>query len=101
MLREIADRITYVFLGLEPGARLAEAVHFFIYDTLKIFLLLSAIMFAVSVVRSYFPPERTKQLLSNKKLFIGNGLAAGLGVVTPFCSCPAVPVKELIREETR
>lgn len=101
MLTEIADRIAYVFLGLEPGVRLAEAVHFFIYDTLKIFMLLSAIIFAVSVVRSYFPLERTWRLYSNKKLFIGNGLAAGLGVVTPFCSCLAVPVKKLIREEIR
>lgn len=92
MLTRIADGITYSLLGLAPGSRLSEAVHFFVYDTLKIFLLLALIIFAVSVVRSYFPPERTRRLLSNKKLFIGNGLAAGLGVVTPFCSCSAVPL---------
>lgn len=92
MLKEFAGQITYGLLDLESGTRLAEAVDFFIYDTLKIFLLLSVIIFAVSVVRSYFPPERTRRLLSNKKLFIGNGLAAGLGVVTPFCSCSAVPL---------
>jgi len=92
MLRGFAGQITYGLLNLAPGTRLADAAEFFIYDTLKIFLLLSVIIFAVSVVRSYFPPERTRRLLSNKKLFMGNVLAAGLGVVTPFCSCSAVPL---------
>jgi uncharacterized membrane protein YraQ (UPF0718 family) len=92
MLDKFAGLITYSMLNLEPGTRLAEAVDFFVYDTLKIFFLLSVIIFAVSVVRSYFPPERTRRLLSNKKLFIGNAFAAGLGVVTPFCSCSAVPL---------
>jgi len=78
--------------GLERGTRLADALEFFIYDTIKIFLLLIAIIFVVSVIRSYFPPEKTKRLLSHKKVFIGNILAALLGVVTPFCSCSAVPL---------
>jgi uncharacterized membrane protein YraQ (UPF0718 family) len=77
---------------MQPGTRLVGAVEFFIYDTIKIFLLLSVIIFAVSVIRSYFPPERTKRILSHKKEFIGNILAALLGVVTPFCSCSAVPL---------
>lgn len=92
MLKDFSGLITHSLLGLEPGTRLSGAVEFFIYDTIKIFLLLSVIIFAVSVVRSYFPPERTRKLLSNKKLFIGNVLAALLGVVTPFCSCSAVPL---------
>src|SRR5512147_2576349 len=77
---------------MKPGTRLADAAEFFIYDIIKIFLLLSVIIFVVSVIRSYFPPERTKRILSHKKEFIGNILAALLGIVTPFCSCSAVPL---------
>ncbi|MEW6116013.1 MAG: permease [Nitrospirota bacterium] len=92
MLKSFAAYVTYTTLKLEHGSRLADALEFFIYDTLKIFLLLSVIIFIVSVIRSYFPPERTKKILSHKKEFIGNILAALLGVVTPFCSCSAVPL---------
>jgi len=92
MLKNISHYITYALLKLEHGTRLADALDFFIYDTIKIFLLLSVIIFAVSVIRSYFPPEKTKRILSHKKEFIGNILAALLGVVTPFCSCSAVPL---------
>jgi uncharacterized membrane protein YraQ (UPF0718 family) len=77
---------------MAQGSRLSDALDFFIYDTIKIFLLLSVIIFVVSVIRSYFPPERTKRILSHKREFIGNILAALLGVVTPFCSCSAVPL---------
>ena len=77
---------------MAQGARLSGALEFFIYDTIKIFLLLSVIIFAVSIIRSYFPPERTKKILSHKREFIGNILAALLGIVTPFCSCSAVPL---------
>jgi uncharacterized protein len=92
MLEAISQYITYGLLKLEHGSHLADAVDFFIYDTTKIFLLLSVIIFVISVLRSYFPPEKTRQILSHKKLFIGNILAALLGVVTPFCSCSAVPL---------
>ena len=92
MLKEFSHRIVYSLFNMQPGSRLAGAVEFFIYDTIKIFLLLAVIIFAVSVIRSYFPPERTKRILSHKKEFIGNILAALLGVVTPFCSCSAVPL---------
>lgn len=92
MFKEIAEYTTYQLIGLSKGSHLADAVEFFIYDTLKIFFLLSTIIFIISLIRSYFPPEKTKRLLSNKKLFIGNVLAAMLGVVTPFCSCSAVPL---------
>jgi len=69
------------------------AVNFFFYDTMKIFLMLSVIIFIVSVIRSFFPPERTKKLLGEGKArgFLGNIFAALLGIVTPFCSCSAVP----------
>lgn len=71
-----------------------DAVNFFFYDTAKIFLMLSVIIFIVSVIRSFFPPEKTKKLLGEGKAkgFLGNVFAALLGIVTPFCSCSAVPV---------
>jgi uncharacterized membrane protein YraQ (UPF0718 family) len=92
MLQKFAQYVVASLFGLAPGTRLFDALVFFIYDTTKIFLLLSVIIFAVSVIRSYFPPERTKRILSHKKEFIGNILAALLGIVTPFCSCSAVPL---------
>lgn len=92
MLKNFSEYFTYSLLKLEHGTRLADATEFFIYDTIKIFLLLSVIIFVISIIRSYFPPERTKRILSHKKEFIGNILAAMLGVVTPFCSCSAVPL---------
>jgi len=92
MLDAFASFITYRLLSISHGSRLGDALHFFIYDNIKIFLLLTVIIFAVSVIRSYFPPERTKKILSHKKEFIGNILAALLGIVTPFCSCSAVPL---------
>jgi uncharacterized membrane protein YraQ (UPF0718 family) len=91
VLKGFAHYVVYSLIGMEPG-RLAGALEFFIYDTLKIFLLLSVIIFVVSIIRSYFPPERTKRLLSHKREFMGNILAALLGIVTPFCSCSAVPL---------
>ncbi len=92
MLKGFSYYVVYALFGLEQGTRLADALNFFIYDTIKIFILLSIIIFVVSIIRSYFPPERTKRILSHKKEFIGNILAALLGVVTPFCSCSAVPL---------
>jgi len=92
MLRDLAYYITYDLIKLNRGSRLADAIQFFIYDSIKIFLLLSVIIFVVSVVRSYFPPEKTRNILSHKNEFIGNILAALLGIVTPFCSCSAVPL---------
>jgi uncharacterized membrane protein YraQ (UPF0718 family) len=91
VLKEFAHYVVYSFFGMVQG-RLSGALEFFIYDTIKIFLLLSVIIFAVSFIQSYFPPERTKRILSHKREFIGNILAALLGIVTPFCSCSAVPL---------
>ena len=92
MLKAVASYISYDLLKLDHGSMLGDAVEFFFYDTIKIFLLLTVIIFIVSVIRSYFPPEKTKRILSHKKEFIGNILAALLGIVTPFCSCSAVPL---------
>jgi uncharacterized membrane protein YraQ (UPF0718 family) len=92
VLNNFASYVTYELVGLERGSRFGEALNFFIFDTIKIFLLLAVIIFVVSVVRSYFPPEKTKGILAHKREFIGNILAALLGIVTPFCSCSAVPL---------
>lgn len=78
--------------GLARGTRLGEAVHFFFYDTPKVLLLLIAIVFAMGIVHTFVSPERTRALLSGKRLGVGNVLAASLGIVTPFCSCSAVPL---------
>lgn len=92
MLVWLADLIVYRLLGLRPDTHLANALHFFIYDTAKIMIMLAVIIFAVSVVRSFFPPEKTRAILSRRHQYVGNILAALLGIVTPFCSCSAVPV---------
>lgn len=79
-------------LGLQSGTQLAEAVRFFVYDTPKVLLLLIGIVFVMGVVQTFFSPERTRALLSGKRLGVGNLMAASLGIVTPFCSCSAVPL---------
>ena len=92
VLKDFADYIVFTLIGLVPGSRSGEALDFFIYDTLKIFLLLTTIIFVVAIIRSSFPPEKTKRILSHKREYVGNILAALLGIVTPFCSCSAVPL---------
>jgi uncharacterized membrane protein YraQ (UPF0718 family) len=92
MLADFAAYLVFTVLGLARGSRLGEAANFFVYDTIKIFLLLTTIIFCVAVIRSYFPPEKTKRFLSRGKEYVGNVLAALLGIVTPFCSCSAVPL---------
>ena len=92
MLKRAADYITFDLVGLRPGSHLGEALNFFIYDTIKIFLLLTTIVFVVAIIRSFFSPERTRRILSHKREYVGNILAALLGIVTPFCSCSAVPL---------
>ncbi len=79
-------------LALEKGSRLAEAVQFFVYDTPKVLMLLALVVFAMGIVRSFFSAERTRALLAGRRQGLGNVAAAGLGVVTPFCSCSAVPL---------
>lgn len=78
--------------GLDRATRLGAAVHFFFYDTPKVLLLLTGIVFVMGIVQTFFAPERTRALLSGRREGIGNVLAATLGIVTPFCSCSAVPL---------
>ena len=88
----IAQWATYGLLGLERGSHLAGAVEFFLFDTPKVLMLLTVVVFGVGVIRSFFTPERTRRILADKRESVGNVLAALLGVVTPFCSCSAVPL---------
>jgi uncharacterized membrane protein YraQ (UPF0718 family) len=79
-------------LPLEPGGHAFEAVRFFLYDTPKVLMLLTLVVFGMAVVRSFFSPERTRALLAGRREGVGNVAAAGLGILTPFCSCSAVPL---------
>ena len=85
------DWVIYHVVGLDPASQLGSGVHFLFYDSIKILLLLVSIIFAVTVLRSFMSVERTRALLGGKREGIGNVMAAGLGVITPFCSCSAVP----------
>jgi uncharacterized protein len=91
-LEAVAAWFTHSLLGLKPGTSLAVAVEFFVYEAPKVMMLLILVVFVVGIVRSFFTPERTRRILSGKRESIGNVLAALLGVVTPFCSCSAVPL---------
>ncbi|MGP9811289.1 permease [Rhodopseudomonas sp. NSM] len=79
-------------LPLEPGSHAAEAVEFFVYDTPKVLMLLTLVVFGMGVLRSWFSLERTRALLAGRREGVGNVAAAGLGILTPFCSCSAVPL---------
>jgi uncharacterized membrane protein YraQ (UPF0718 family) len=92
MLKNFADFIVFNLFSLKPESRLGEALDFFIYDTIKIFLLLAVIIYVVAIIRSKFPPEKTRKILSHEREYVGNVMAALLGIVTPFCSCSAVPL---------
>lgn len=91
-LQPVTDWLVYEAAGLTRGTRLTEALRFFIFEFPKVILLLVLIIFIVGVIRSYFSPERTRKMLEGKSLFTGNILAGMLGIVTPFCSCSAIPL---------
>jgi uncharacterized protein len=88
----LAEWLVYDLLQLEEGNRLASSLAFFLADVPKILLLLSGMIFVISIIRSFFSAERTRALLGGKREGIGNAMAATLGIVTPFCSCSAVPL---------
>ncbi|WP_147819870.1 permease [Salidesulfovibrio onnuriiensis] len=91
-LRPFASWVTESLLGLDSASHMGAAVEFFVYDTPKVLLLLALIVFFIGVVRSWFTPEKTRAMLAGKREVVGNGMAACLGVLTPFCSCSAVPL---------
>ena len=78
--------------GMTKGAHLTEAVRFFVFEFPKVMMLLTLIIFFVGIIRTYFTPERTRKALEGKKTFTGNVMASLLGIVTPFCSCSAIPL---------
>jgi uncharacterized membrane protein YraQ (UPF0718 family) len=86
--------LVYTLFGVAQNSRLGSALNFFVFDSIKIFILLLIIIYAITFIRSFFPPEKTRKILSKNKgsAFIGHILAALLGIVTPFCSCSAVPL---------
>jgi len=88
----LSEWIVYSALQLPQDSRFGEALVFFLGDVPKILLLLSGMIFVISIIRTFFSPEQTRALLGGKREGIGNGLAAALGIVTPFCSCSAVPL---------
>ncbi len=91
-LQEMADFVVFRLLGMTPGKHLTETIRFFIYEVPKVMLLLVLIIFIVGIIRTYFSPEKTRKALEGKPLFVGNVLASVLGIVTPFCSCSAIPL---------
>lgn len=88
----IAQFLTYDVIGLERGSHLGDSVEFFLYDSPKVLMLLTLVVFGVGIIRSFFTPERTRRILAGKRESAGNVMAALLGIVTPFCSCSAVPL---------
>lgn len=88
----LVDGLTYSVFSIAKNSLLASSVDFFIYDSIKIFILLSVIIFAVSVIRSFLPPEKIRFILSHKNKYTGNVIASMLGIITPFCSCSAIPL---------
>ncbi len=91
-LQSISDYIAYNLMKLPEGEHLTESIRFFIYEVPKVLMLLILIIFFVGIIRTWFSPEKTRKALEGKSLFTGNILAALLGIVTPFCSCSAIPL---------
>ncbi len=91
-LHWITDSVVYGLFGLHQGTHFAESLWFFLFEVPKVIMLLVLIIFVVGVVRTWFSPESTRKALEGKSLFAGNVMAAGLGIVTPFCSCSAIPL---------
>lgn len=87
-----ADWLTYTVFSIAHASTLGSAVDFFVFDVIKIFILLTVIIFVVSIIRSYLPPEKTRAILTRKHKYTGNVIASVLGIVTPFCSCSAIPL---------
>ncbi|MGL5507398.1 MAG: permease, partial [Paraclostridium sp.] len=91
----LSDLITLLVenvFNLDVDTKVGGSLHFFLYDTIKIFILLGVLIFFISYIQSYFPPERTKKILTRFKGITGSTVSALLGTVTPFCSCSSIPI---------
>lgn len=91
-LSKLTEVLVEDVFGFDVASRVGGSVHFFIYDTIKILILLAVLIFGISYIQSYFPPERTRKILSRFSGISGNVLGALLGTVTPFCSCSSIPI---------
>ena len=91
-LWDLVELLVVKVFGLSLETRIGGSIHFFIYDTIKIFILLSVMIYIISYIQSYFPPERTKKLIGGMGGIKGNVLGALLGILTPFCSCSSIPI---------
>jgi len=91
-LQEISDFIVFRLFQMKPETHMTETIRFFIYEVPKVLMLLVLIIFVVGIIRTYFSPEKTRKALEGKSLFTGNVMASLLGIVTPFCSCSAIPL---------
>jgi len=92
LIQPLANWLVYSAMQVQAGSHLGESLAFFFYDVPKLLLLLSGMIFLISILRTFFSPERSRALLGGKRQGVGNVLAAMLGIVTPFCSCSAVPL---------
>ena len=92
VLEPFASWVAYQLLALSPGQPMGRTLEFFLFETPKVVMLLVLVVFGVGVIRSFFTPERTRRILAGKRESVGNVLGALLGIVTPFCSCSAVPL---------
>ena len=92
MWQKAVDWLVYGLFGFDRTSLLGGAIDFFIYDMVKILVMLTVIIYAIAIVRSFVPPEKVRAVLSKKNEYVGNVLAALFGIITPFCSCSAVPL---------
>ncbi|MBE0447445.1 MAG: permease [Actinobacteria bacterium] len=92
MWQEAVDWLTYTLLGLDKGSLLGGAINFFIYDMVKIIFLLTLVIYGIAIIRSFIPADKVRAILSSKNEYVGNVLAGLFGIITPFCSCSAVPL---------
>jgi uncharacterized membrane protein YraQ (UPF0718 family) len=92
MLKEFTDWLVFTVFGISEGSHLGESLHFFVYDTIKILILLFLMISVVGFLRTYLPQHKIKRWLTGRRLGFGNVLAALFGAVTPFCSCSSIPI---------
>jgi uncharacterized membrane protein YraQ (UPF0718 family) len=91
LLEQLANRVVFDLAGLDPDSKIGGALHFFVYDTVKIFLLLAVMIFAIGVLRTWLPEQRLREWMNRGGIW-GNLVAALFGAITPFCSCSSVPI---------
>jgi hypothetical protein len=84
MWQQVVNYLVYNLIGLSPESHFGSTINYFLYDTVKILFMLALIIFVIAIIRSFFPPEKTKNILGHRREFIGNIVAALMGIVTPF-----------------